>query len=435
MSFRPARLLMLCCLTLAAAAAFVRLSAAPQETRPPAEPAQAAEIARLIRQLGDDQFDKREEACKRLEEIGEPALPPLRQALDSKDAEVRQRAERVLAAIAKRVFREVGRLEGHTLQVNCLALSADGKRLLTGCLDATLRLWDVSLDEKGALKTGKELRTFKDQPGGVWCVDLSADGKRALSSAGMAEKDGQWVFGTDFSILLWDLESGKVVRKLEGHSREVRSVVFSPDGKQALSAGWDKEPRLWDLETGKEIRRFEGHADGVRRAVFSPDGRRALSAGKDGTVRLWEVATGKEVRRFEGHAADVMAVAFTPDGRRALSGGADMMVRLWDLETGKEVRRFEGHSTVIWSVAVAPDGRRALSAGGCRPRGNGFYVPAGVDQEVRLWDVETGKEIYGLEGHTSSVMSVLFLPGGRRALSGGSDKTVRLWSVAGGGKE
>jgi WD40 repeat protein len=126
-----------------------------------------------------------------------------------------------------------------------------------------------------------------------------------------------------------------------------------------------------------------------------------------------------------------MAVAFTPDGRSALSGGADTVLRLWDLDSAKEVRRFEGHSTVIWSVAISPDGRRALSAGGCRSRGDGFYVPAGVDQEVRLWDVQTGKEIHGLEGHTSSVMGVLFLPSGRRAVSGGSDKTVRLWSVTG----
>jgi WD40 repeat protein len=434
MSFRPARLLLLSALVLAVSAATLPVLAAPNDPPRPAEQPLAAEIARLIAQLGDDQFDKREEASKRLVEIGEPALPALRQALDSKDAEVRTRAERLLAAIARRIFREVGRLEGHTGQVDCLALSADGRRLLTGGLDATLRVWDLSPDEKGGLKTGKELRQFKDQPGGVWAVALSADGKRALSSAGMIEKDSQWVMGADFSILLWNLEAGKVLRKLEGHTKEVRTVVFSPDGKQALSGGWEKELRLWDLQTGKEIRRFEGHAEGVRRAVFSPDGRRAISAGKDGTVRLWEVATGKEIRRLEGHGADVMSVAFTPDGRRALSGGADMMLRLWDLETGKEVRRFEGHSTVIWSVAVSPDGRRALSAGGCRSRGNGFYVPAGVDEEVRLWDIETGKEIHALEGHSSSIMGVLFLPDGRRALSGGSDKTVRLWQV-GGGKE
>jgi WD40 repeat protein len=424
MFWRPVHLFWLLGLVLALVPTASGEPPAPKETPPRAEPAQAAEIARLIKQLGSDEFADREKASKRLGEIGEPALPALRKAAGSDDAEVRERARRLIDGIVQKMFHEVRRFEGHAGQVNCLAVSADSRRLLTGGLDGTVRLWDVA--------NGKTLQEFKDQPGGVWCVALSPDGKRALSSAGMLQQDGKWVRGSDFTVVLWDLEAGKVLRQLKGHTSEVRSVVFSSDGKQALSAGWDKVVRLWDLETGKEVRQFKGHADSVRRAVLSPDGRQILSASKDKTVRLWDVATGKELRRFEGHEDDVMTVAFTPDGRKALSGGADKVLRLWDLDSGKELRRFEGHTTVIWSVAVSPDGRRVLTAGGCRPRGDGFYEPAGMDYEVRLWDLSSGQQVVGLEGHTSSIMSVNFFPDGRRALSGGSDATVRLWTLSGG---
>ena len=109
------------------------------------------------------------------------------------------------------------------------------------------------------------------------------------------------------------------------------AVDFAPDGQTLVSAAGsgDKFIRLWDVKTGKELRRFEGHEDVVRSVAFSPDGRRALSAGDDNTLRLWAVASGKELYRYEGHAAAVMGVVFFPDGRRAATASRDGTVRLW----------------------------------------------------------------------------------------------------------
>jgi WD40 repeat protein len=388
----------------------------------PAKPPTAAEIDKLIRQLGSDDFDAREAATKRLAELGEVVWRPLRKALaQSDDQEVRSRARQLLDRLNGRLFGELRQLTGHTAQVDMLALSGDGKRLLSGSQDATLRLWDV--------ETGKELLCLRDQPGGVWCVALTRDGRRALSGAGMVHDGRQWVTGSDHAVRLWDLEAGKEVRRFEGHTSELRCLVFSPDERRFLSAGWDKVVRLWDVESGKEVRRFEGHTNSIRSVAFSPDGRRFLSTSRDKTVRLWDVETGKELRRFEGHAEDVFCAAFTPDGKRALSGGADATLRLWDLDTGKEVRKFEGHATLIWNVALTPDGRYALSAAGCRRKPDGFYEPAEMDYALRLWDVQTGEEVAVLEGPTSSTMSVLFTADGRRAISTGSDRTIRVWKV------
>jgi WD40 repeat protein len=373
--------------------------------------------------LGSDNFADREAASKRLAQAGEHVWEALFRAQSrSRDPEVRGRCRQLLEELNPRLFTEVGRLGNYQRQVNCMALSVDGRRLLTGGLDRTVRLWDVV--------TGNLLLNYQDSAGAVWCVALSSDGKRALSAAGMHQDNGDWERGTDFAIRVWDLSAGKMIGRLEGHTAELRSLAFSPDGRQALSAGWDQVIRLWDLETGKEVQRLTGHTAAIRQAVFTPDGQRVLSASRDRTVRLWDLRTGKERRRLEGHTDDVFTVVPTPNGRRALSAGADRTLRLWDLETGKELRRFEGHRTVIWRIALSPDGRYALSGAGCLSRGDQFYIPAGYDNEVRIWEVETGAEVYRLEGHTSSVMCTLFTSDGRQALTAGSDGTIRVWKTA-----
>ena len=81
-----------------------------------------------------------------------------------------------------------------------------------------------------------------------------------------------------------------------------------------------KRVRLWDLATGREIRKLEGHSDAVNSVAFSPDGKTALSGSEDNTLRLWDLATGREIRKFEGHSGAVSSVAFSPDGKTALSG-------------------------------------------------------------------------------------------------------------------
>ena len=99
--------------------------------------------------------------------------------------------------------------------------------------------------------------------------------------------------------------------------------------------GPDPTLRLWDVATGKEIRSFAGHTGEVSSVAFSPDGRFALSGSWDHTVRLWDVATGKEIRTFAGHTGRVNSVAFSPDGRFALSGSDDHTVRLWNVSYRK----------------------------------------------------------------------------------------------------
>src|SRR5262249_24529772 len=162
-------------------------------------------------------------------------------------------------------------------------------------------------------------------------VAYSPDGKFLLSAGGMAWGGGKVLEGSDFAVRLWDAATGKVLRRLVGHTRGVISVAFSPDGKQAVSGGWDQSVRLWDLDTGQELRRFDGHTWGVFSVAFSRDGKEILSCGsrydlRDGRwvvtqderpLRLWDVATGKEVPfPAVGPPGETMkSAAFTPDGQ------------------------------------------------------------------------------------------------------------------------
>ncbi|MFN6481215.1 WD40 repeat domain-containing protein [Nostoc sp. DedQUE07] len=314
---------------------------------------------------------------------------------------------------------EISPLTGHNDSVRAVAIAPDGKTAVSGSQDSTLKVWD--------LQTGKEISTLTDHNDSVSAVAIAPDGKTAVS--GYYEKIAYDRY--DHSTLkVWDLQTGKEISTLTDHNYPVRALAIASDGKTAVS-GWDRTSTLkvWDLQTGKEISTLAGHNSRVNAVAIAPDGKTAVSGSDDKTLKVWDLQTGKEISTLTGHNDSVSAVAISLDGKTAVSGSYEEIayyrydhstLKVWDLQTGKEISTLTSHNDPVSQVAIAiaPDGKTAVSGSD--------------DNTLKVWDLQTGKEISTLTSHNSRVNAVAITSDGKKAISGSWDNTLKLWDLEAG---
>ncbi len=221
-------------------------------------------------------------------------------------------------------------LTGHFNNVGCVAFSPDGQTLASGSsgnsvstsrTDFTIRLWNVL--------TGQHRAVLNGHTNGIKSIAFSPDGQTLASG------------GADSTIRLWDPHTGQHKTTLIGHKGPVVCVAFSPDGKiLASTTGYTTYRRvkntdyaiwLWDLNTGKHTETYVGHTEEVNSIAFSPDGKTLASASKDNTIRLWDIQTGKNLMTFTGDGKEDSSVAFSPDGKILASSHRNGTILLWDL--------------------------------------------------------------------------------------------------------
>ena len=331
-------------------------------------------------------------------------------------------------------------LYGHASYIDDVAFSPDGNYLASASEDGTAKLWEV--------EPGKLILTLSGHSSGVVGVKFSKDGKQIIT------------ISRDKTIKIWGISpsSGSDLLNLVGHTDRVYDVAYNPDGTQIATSSFDNMIKFWDSASGKELLTtaietpMNGGAvsyspDGKRlifadgnqvkmmdtksgKLVFalppfnaliadisySPDGTKIAAASQDGIVRIYDSATVKILIEFNTNLGGIQQIAFSPEGNR-LAIANDKGDVIYDAITGEIILTLAGHGDSIRSsgIAFSPDGKRIATSGN--------------DATIKIWDSETGDELFSLKGHTGPTYDVVFSPDSKYLASSSVDRTIKIWTL------
>ncbi|KAJ6590132.1 hypothetical protein DFH09DRAFT_1425797 [Mycena vulgaris] len=269
-----------------------------------------------------------------------------------------------------------GVLRGHNDWVMSIAFSPDGRQIVSGSTDRTVRIWDAESQQQIG-------EPFIGHNGYVLSVAFSANGRQIVSGS------------EDKTVWIWDAESQQQIgRPLTGHDGLVRSVAFSPDSRQIVSGSNDKTVCIWDAKSQQQIGQpLIGHDGWVLSVAFLPESRHIVSGSADSTVRIWDAESQQQIGEpLIGHNGYVLSVAFSSDGRQIVSGSSDKTARIWDAESQQQIGEpLIGHGDSGTSVAFSPDGRQVISSS--------------KDYTLNMWDMS---QHYTMD-HTPSNLPITIL--------------------------
>ncbi|KAJ3127338.1 hypothetical protein HK100_009808 [Physocladia obscura] len=340
---------------------------------------------------------------------------------------------------------------GHWDNVNCVAISIDGRYLASCSNDMTVKIWSF-VDGS----TYDLVKTLEGHFSHIYFVSFSPDGKKLASGS------------FDHTIKIWSFEIqnfGELVATLSGHSDGVSSCQFSPDSKIIVSTSWDRTIRLWDAQEYLLITTIaKGHTDGINSVQFSPDGKLFATSSWDQTVRLWSFKNGdaKLTMTINGFEDCVHMVRWSSDGHLVAAATNDGHVKIWNISEAepKLLSVLHGKSPVL-SLCFSIDGKTLASTSGNSVNiwqlnkldKNPFLVldehfehvtfvlfhgktlvTASVDKSMKIWSINQDSQTYKLvatiDGHAYSVRPICISADGCYLASSGSDPKFKIWSLS-----
>ncbi|MCK4628852.1 MAG: family 43 glycosylhydrolase [Sedimentisphaerales bacterium] len=376
---------------------------------------------------------------------------------------------------------ELRSLVTNTDAVCSIVFSSDGKHLVTGSQDGTVIVWDIDqwVESKRIQPDGSAAQGVFISPGGdkfarvadggtieLWNIKnekllKTLPNEKKVTCVAFSPRGEYLAIGNnDGTSQLWSTISWSEILNFRGHASEITSIAFSPTGNFFATGSSDTYVKIWNTHMIGEKQPLSGHTGEIQGTVFSPDGQILVTAGgtwyknDDQTARIWEVETGKELGILQ-HSQQLVSVDIDRNGRFIATATVDIM-KIWDLQT-KQIIKTVPHKELIRTLSFSPDGNRL--AVGCRagsgsiciwdtqtwekiqniwpesfdnlawsPDGN-LIAWVGYKHDVKLFDVNTEKEILTFRGHSAWVRGIAFSPNGKYLATGSNDRTVRLWNV------
>ncbi|MBL8148845.1 MAG: serine/threonine protein kinase [Blastocatellia bacterium] len=293
------------------------------------------------------------------------------------------------------VLREVATLIGHEHVIKSLDYTPDGKYLVSGSSDGTIKIWDLQKKMARGALVGHELS--------VNAVAISPDGQSVASAS------------SDGTVKLWNLVTESEIASFNNYEGSLRSVAFAPSGKY-LALSNEANIEVWEIETRKRLAEFTGHVRLVEAVEFTRDGSTVISGGVDETVRFWDLATNQPLGMINCRDHCINTLSSSVDGILA-TGGKDGKIHLWDVASRTDLATFEGHTESVRSLAFSTRGDYLIS---------GDW--SGI---VKLWDTATGAELASIGAHDGAVMAVAFSPDEKQIATAGYDQEIKLWTIEG----
>jgi len=331
--------------------------------------------------------------------------------LDADIALTRQHSRNLLASYAALMGGKADKVyQGAGAQLSGgLALSPDGRWLAVAGERGTLVLFDA--------ETGELVRRLKGH-------DASAGQVGAVNSIAF-DPQSHWLFsgGEDGQIIRWAIPSGEQIAAWSAPAK-VYALALNPAGNVLASGGTDADISLWSVDTSatpntleaEKLRTLTGHSGSIavlNGLSFSPDGQRLASASNDNTAKIWAVDSGETLQTLAWHQESVGAVVFSPDGQYVATAGDDARIVLWDVESGRLLRLFSGHQNIVLGLAFSRDGR--------------YLASTSRDNSLRLWETDSGVTVRVYQGHEAGLWDVLLRDDWLYTTA--SDGTARRWPM------
>ncbi len=321
-----------------------------------------------------------------------------------------------------------------------LVFTADSKKLISAVVDDQyIKIWD--LDSGSCLKSWQSSAS-------IYRIALSADDQTLACS------------GENGSLLLWDVRTGQLLKKLIGHVGHVLGVAFQPQGTLLASSSFDSIIKLWDLTTGECIHTLTEHTQLVWSVAFNVLGTQLVSTGFDTLVKLWDVETGYCLQTIQAHSRAAVEGLSSPDGQFIVSSSQDLTVRIWVAVQSDDwqcIKVLQGHHNSVWSIALNSTGTMLISSDhdgvlkfwdveswqctktirsipkACRAIAfhpeTDLLVSGGEDSQIRLWNFETAECLKTIPAHAAAIWNVKFNPANNLLASCGMDGRVNLWKM------